>query len=121
MMDEMEALHFSGTWELFFIPRKVGSWLSMGFVIKVGLDGHIDRLKARFVAKRYAQIFGLDYSDTFSPEKKMTSVHPFLATPTIQQCPLYQLDIENALHGDLQEVYKEQPPKFIAQGESGKV
>lgn len=33
------------------------------FAIKVGPHGQIDRLKARLVAKRNTQIFGLDYGD----------------------------------------------------------
>ena len=62
MIDELSALHNSGTWELAPLPSGksvVGCrWV---FTIKVGLGGTIDRLKACLVPKGYSQIFGLDY------------------------------------------------------------
>ena len=80
----------------------------------------VDRLKARLVAKGYTQIFGLDYGDTFSRVAKMASIRLFIAMTTLQKWPLYQLDVKNTfLNGDLQEeIYMEEPPGFVAQGES---
>ena len=53
----------------------------------------------------------------------MTYVRPFISLAAIYLWNLHPLDIKNAfLHGDLQEeVYMEQPPRFVAQGEIGKV
>ena len=75
------------------------------------------------MAKGYAQTYGMDYSDTFSPVAKMTSVWIFISLAATHNLDLYQLDIKNAfLHGDLQEeVYMEQPSGFVAWGEIGKV
>ena len=75
------------------------------------------------MAKGYAQTYGVDYSDTFSPVAKMTSVRLFISLAATHNWDLHQLDIKNTfLHDDLQEeVYMEQPPGFVAQGEIGKV
>ncbi|RVW96915.1 Retrovirus-related Pol polyprotein from transposon TNT 1-94 [Vitis vinifera] len=124
MVDEMVALHSNDTWDLVVLPSgksTVGCrWV---YAVKVGPDGQVDRLKARLVAKGYTQVYGSDYGDTFSPVAKIASVRLLLSMAAMCSWPLYQLDIKNAfLHGDLaEEVYMEQPPGFVAQGESGLV
>ena len=49
------------------------------FVIKFIPYGSIARLKVRLVAKGYAQTYGIDYSDAFSPIAKLTSVRLFIS------------------------------------------
>ena len=75
------------------------------------------------MAKEYDQTYGMDYSNTFSPIAKMTSVRFFISLVATYNWDLHQLDIKNVfLHGELQdEVYMEQPPGFVAQEEIGKV
>ena len=91
--------------------------------MKVGPNGQVDRLKAYLVAKGYTQVYDQDYNDTFSPVAKMSSICLFLSMATMCSQPLFQLDIKNGfLHGELQkEIYMEQPPSFVAQGESSLV
>ena len=54
---------------------------------------------------------------------KITSIRLFLAIAAIHHWSLYQLDIKNEfLHRELEEdIYMEQPPGFVAQGESSLV
>ena len=91
--------------------------------MKVGPDGQIDRLKVHLVAKGYTHQYDSDYYDTFSPVTKIAFVSMLLSMAAMHSWSLFQLDIKIAfLHGDLvEEVYMEQPPGFVAQGESGLV
>ena len=92
------------------------------FTVKVNPDGSIARLKTRLVAKGYAQIYGVDYFDTFSSVAKLTSIRLFISLVATHGWDLHQLDIKNAfLHGNLAEkVYMEQSPGFVPQGEIGR-
>ena len=65
----------------------------------------------------------MDYSNTFSPVAKLTSIRLFISLVATHGWDLHQLDIKNVfLHGDFAEdVYMEQPPEFVAQGEIGRV
>ena len=52
------------------------------FVVKFNPDGYVARLKVRLVAKDYAQTYGVDYSDTFSPVTKLAFVRLFISLAT---------------------------------------
>ena len=86
MLDELDALHQNLTWTL--VPRDshmhvIGSkWV---FKAKLKADGTLDRLKARLVAKRYHQVDGIDYVETFSPVIKPGTIRLVLSLAMVRQ------------------------------------
>ncbi|KAI3437336.1 Thioredoxin domain-containing protein [Psidium guajava] len=122
MEEELQALRDNQTWDLVFLPPgKIAIGCRWVYAVKVNPDGSLARLKTRLVVKGYAQVYGVDYLDTFSPVAKLTSVRILISLAATYKWPLFQLDVKNAfLHCTLhEEVYMEQPSGFIAQGESG--
>jgi hypothetical protein len=118
MDEEMVALDAHSTWELVALPedkKAIGcKWV---YKVKHNADGSMSRYKARLVAKGYAQTYGIDYEETYSPVAKMTTIRVIIAMAIAKGWSLHQMDVKNVfLHGDLhEEVYMEQPLGYVDQ------
>jgi len=114
---EIGAMETTHTWEITTLPagkKAVGcKWV---FSLKFLADGSLERYKARLVAKGYTQKEGLDYTDTFSPVAKMTTIKLLLNIFASKKWFLKQLDVSNAFwNGELEEeIYMKLPKGYAA-------
>ena len=119
------GLQSSGRPGRWFLGPSMSNVVSCKWVysLKYDPDGSIARYKARLVARGFSQAYGLDYHETFSPVARLSSILVLFSIALDQSWPLHQLDVSNAfLYGDLDEqVFMEQPPGYVAQGESSEV
>jgi hypothetical protein len=118
MDEEMAALDANATWELVALPKdKKAIGCKWVYKVKHNADGSVSRYKVRLVAKGYAQTYGIDYEETYSPIAKMTTVRAIIAMAVAKGWSLHQMDVKNVfLRGDLrEEVYMEQPPGYVDQ------
>lgn len=118
---EMTALEEQHTWDLEHLPpnKKAldSKWVH---TIKYNSDGTVSRPKSRLVVCGNRQKHGVDYTDTFSPVAKMTTVRVFLDYAAKKNHEVHQMDVHNAfLHGDLhEEVYMKIPQGFRSPNET---
>jgi hypothetical protein len=115
MNDEIESLRKHNVWTLKKNERKEndpsGRWV---FKTKLYSNGEISRFKARFVARGYSQIEGIDFFETFSPVVWSESVRILILLASTEDWDIEQFDLKTAfLYGPLtEEVYMTQPEGF---------
>ena len=114
----------NNTWELVDRPshkKPIGvKWV---YRTKLNSDGSINKHKARLVVKGYAQMFGVDFSETFAPVARLDTIRMLLALAAQKKWKIYQLDVKSAfLNGYLEEeIFVEQPEGFAIKGKEEKV
>lgn len=115
---EMESILKNKTWEL--VKRPAGKRILRGkWVYRVKNEVNKNgegflRHKARWCFMGNRQVEGVDYTETFAPVAKFTTIRVILAMAVAQDWELHQMDVKTAfLYGDLkEEVYMEQPDGF---------
>ena len=109
----MESLRKNDTWDQVALldgRKKNGSkWV---FKRKTNAVGHIEKFKARPVAKGYSQVEGVDFGEIFSHVAKLMSL------TTTFDLEIEKMDVKTTfLHGDLEEeIYMKKPEGFIIKG-----
>ncbi|CAI7783937.1 unnamed protein product [Closterium sp. NIES-53] len=84
------------------------------FRVKTKADGTYEKHKARWVVRGFDQTHEIDYTLTFAPVSRHTSVRLVLCEAAAKNFPLRQIDVSNAfLYADVDaEIYVEYPHTY---------
>src|SRR3954466_10583262 len=124
MKSEMGSMYENKVWTLVDLPVDwkaiENKWI---FKKKTDADGNVTVYKARLVAKRFRQIQGVDYDETFSPVAKLKCVRIMLAIAAYYDYEIWQMDVKTAfLNRDIdEELYMVQPKGFVDPKDANKV
>ena len=117
----MEALKENDTFQLVKRPQSQsvigGRWV---YARKMLNDQNI--FKARYVAKGYSQVHGVNYHETFSPTARLTSIRVLMNLAATEKLKVHQMDVKSAyLNSKIDcEVFVEQPQGFRILNSDGK-
>ena len=114
MERELASIKENGTFKL--VPRPNAPIIKTKWVFKTKLnvDGTVDKLKSRLVARGFTQTHGVDYDETFLPVISHQALRIMVSIAASQGKPVFQIDVHTAfLNGYANRgIYCEQPPGF---------
>ena len=115
MLDELHSLSEPGVFELCELPAGCRP-LPAEWVLKInrGAQDEIKGFRARYVAKGFEQVYGVDFFETWAPVGRYATLHALLSICVVWDLETKKFDIKCAfLNGVLhQDVYIVQPPMF---------
>nr|GEX17334.1 hypothetical protein [Tanacetum cinerariifolium] len=116
MQEELLQFKRLDVWVLVPTPDNI-SPLTLKWLFKNKHDEEhtVIRNKSRLVVRRYRQVEGIDFEESFTPVARMEAIRIFLAYAAHKLFTVFQMDVKTAfLHGSLKEdVYVCQPEGFI--------
>ena len=121
MSEELHALWGNETYELTPLPEGKtsvgGKWV---YEVKLGPNGE-DKYKARFFAKGYSQVPGIDYHETFSPTARISSVRMLMQLAVQEGVVVHHMDVKTAyLNAPIDcELYMGQPEGYERKDPNG--
>lgn len=122
MDEEMYSHRKNYTWELVETNQNIkplsSKWV---YCIKTRADGEVDRYKARLIIKGYEQIYGVNYTETFSPVVRYDTIRLLLWMAAADNLEISQFDCKIAfLNEELEEsIFMVQPEGY--NDESGRI
>lgn len=123
MKQEHQCLIRNKTWILVDKPSNRPIVPCKWIFKKRNADGKISRYKARLVAKGFSQVKGVDYTETFSPVVRGSTLRLLLALAAKRNMEIEHLDVDTAfLNGELEEeIFMSQLEGFEVKGQETKV
>jgi hypothetical protein len=123
MTEECQSILKNDVWDV--VPRPEGNsvvtskWI---YKIRHAVDGSIEKYKARFVARGFSQVEGVDYDETFALVARYTSIRSIIALAASMGWKLHQMDVNTTfLNGEIEEVYIERLEGFVVHNERSHV
>jgi hypothetical protein len=116
MTEEYQSIMKNDVWDIILRPKGkfvvTSKWI---YKIKHAPDGSVEKYKARFVARGFSQVEGIDYEETFSLVARYTSICTIISLSTSMGWRLHHMDEKTTfLNGEIEEeVYIEQPDGFV--------
>ena len=114
-MDEYHSIMKNDVWEIVLRPEGksmvTSRWL---YKLKHVADGSVEKYKARFVAREFSQVEGVDYDETFASVTRYTSIGALISIAAEMGWKINQMDVKTTFLSEIiqEEIYVEQSQGF---------